>query len=95
MRNKAFPEGSIAEGYMHYQCLMFCSMYLHDVETSFNRVERNYDGGSERQNEILSVFASNGHLFGRQKQDELSFVDWQKAHMYVLNNCDEIVDYIM
>ncbi|KAF5472304.1 hypothetical protein F2P56_009033 [Juglans regia] len=36
VRNKARPEGSIAEAYIHLECLTFCSMYLHDIETRFN-----------------------------------------------------------
>ncbi|XP_023753719.2 uncharacterized protein LOC111902075 [Lactuca sativa] len=33
VRNKARPEGSIAEGYVAEEALSFCSMYLEDVET--------------------------------------------------------------
>ena len=70
-------------------------MYLHDVETRFNRVERNYDGGIEQQHQELAVFKSNGRVFGGSIHDELTLEDWEKAHMYVLNNCDEVIDYIM
>ena len=41
--NKARPEGSIAEGYIADEALTFCSMYFKDVETRFNRPERNAD----------------------------------------------------
>ncbi|XP_052622477.1 uncharacterized protein LOC128127815 [Lactuca sativa] len=40
VRNKARPEGSIAEGYVAEEALSFCSMYLRDVK---NRPERNVD----------------------------------------------------
>ena len=40
VRNKAKPEGSIAEGYVAEEALSFCSMYLRDVK---NRPERNVD----------------------------------------------------
>ncbi|XP_020111543.1 uncharacterized protein LOC109726394 isoform X2 [Ananas comosus] len=43
VRNKAHPEGSIAEGYLVEECLIFCSRYLEGVETRFNRPVRNYD----------------------------------------------------
>ncbi|XP_042962362.1 uncharacterized protein LOC122296625 [Carya illinoinensis] len=39
VRNKARPEGSIAEAYVHVECLTFCSMYLNDIETKYQRVE--------------------------------------------------------
>lgn len=93
VRNKAQPEGSIAEAYIYNECLTFCSMYLKNVETRFNRVERNYDG-NDQQGE-LSIFSSNGRTFGGAKYDELNNTDWEKARLYVLNNCDEVNDYIM
>ncbi|XP_040994337.1 uncharacterized protein LOC121240879 [Juglans microcarpa x Juglans regia] len=33
VKNKTRPEGSIAEAYIHVECLTFCSMYLDDIET--------------------------------------------------------------
>ena len=38
VKNKARPEGSIAEGYIVNECLTFYSMYLHGIETKFNRL---------------------------------------------------------
>ncbi|KAL0418956.1 UNVERIFIED_CONTAM: hypothetical protein Sradi_1309100, partial [Sesamum radiatum] len=43
VNNKAFPKGSMVEGYNIEECLTFCSMYLNDIETQFNKVERNYE----------------------------------------------------
>ena len=43
VKNKARPEGSIAEAYIVNESLTFCSMYLRDIETKFNRPERNFD----------------------------------------------------
>ncbi|XP_073098878.1 uncharacterized protein [Elaeis guineensis] len=39
VRNKACPEGSIAEAYVVKECLTFCSMYLRGIETHFNMDE--------------------------------------------------------
>ncbi|KAF5465237.1 hypothetical protein F2P56_015262 [Juglans regia] len=44
VKNKARPEGSIAEAYIHIECVTFCSMYLQDIETKFTRMDRNIDG---------------------------------------------------
>ena len=41
VRNRARPEGSIAEAYIADECLTFCSKYMDDVETIFNRNPRN------------------------------------------------------
>nr|KYP46553.1 hypothetical protein KK1_031844 [Cajanus cajan] len=40
VRNRAQPEGSIAEGYMAEEALTFCSRYLDGIETIFNRLGR-------------------------------------------------------
>ncbi len=56
MRNKAHPEGSIAEGYIAEECVTFCSRYLHNVQTKLNRVERNFDGGHGESYIGLSIF---------------------------------------
>ena len=37
VRNRAYPEGSIAEGYIANECLTFCSRYFHGIETKFNQ----------------------------------------------------------
>jgi hypothetical protein len=41
IRNKARPEGSIAEACVADEALTFCSRYLDDVETRLNRAPRN------------------------------------------------------
>ncbi|XP_030936242.1 uncharacterized protein LOC115968027 [Quercus lobata] len=40
VRNRAASEGSIAEGYIVEECLTFCSWYMEEVETIFNRPSR-------------------------------------------------------
>ncbi|CAL2272088.1 unnamed protein product [Prunus armeniaca] len=62
VRNRAKPEGSIVEAWVQYESLTFCKMYLKDVETVFNRPQRNHDGGM--RNEKLSVFAQSARPFG-------------------------------
>ncbi|CAL8988565.1 unnamed protein product [Prunus brigantina] len=62
VRNRARPEGSIIEAWVQYESLTFCGMYLKDVETTFNRPQRNNDGGM--RNEKLSVFAQSARPFG-------------------------------
>jgi len=41
VRNRARPEGSITEAYIADECLTFCSKYMDEVETRFNREPRN------------------------------------------------------
>ena len=78
--NKAHTEGSIAEKCLADECLTFCSCYLHGIETKFNRVERNYDGGTSAcaNTSQLSIFSTRCEL-----NDDLH----NAATFYVLQNC--------
>ncbi|KAK3204594.1 hypothetical protein Dsin_018640 [Dipteronia sinensis] len=78
VRNKAHPEGSIAEGYTDHECLTFCSMYFYGIETRFNWPERNYDGDEANQMKNISVFKPNVRLLGAPIYDELNLFDWTK-----------------
>lgn len=91
VRNRARPEGSIAEGYLVDECLTFCSRYLHGIETKFNRPERNYDGGtSSYGTSQLSIFSTPGRPFGKAIMRELKDDIYNAATYYVLQNCDEV-----
>ena len=60
VRNKAKPEGSIAEGYVADEALTFCSMYLEGMQTKFNRADRNDDPGlPKRQFFCVLITMSN------------------------------------
>ncbi|KAL3839108.1 hypothetical protein ACJIZ3_023699 [Penstemon smallii] len=94
VRNKARPEGSIAEGYIVKECLTFMSMYLHGIETKFNRTERNYDGVQDHQEYELTVFALKVRPLGPLKRcNPLSQKDIDIAQNFILNNCVEVDVY--
>jgi hypothetical protein len=44
VHNKAAPEGCIAEGYIATELVTFCSRYLDNAPTFYNRPQRNPDG---------------------------------------------------
>ncbi|KAG8367592.1 hypothetical protein BUALT_Bualt16G0088400 [Buddleja alternifolia] len=92
--NKAFPEGSMVEGYIAEECLTFCSMYLNDIETQFNKAERNYERHRDRSRERLSVFSENSRLVGKGVYDYLDEKSWEQVHSYVLKNCDEVLTFM-
>ncbi|KAH7515866.1 hypothetical protein FEM48_Zijuj10G0071900 [Ziziphus jujuba var. spinosa] len=83
VRNKAHPEDSIAKGYIDCECLTFCSLYLDDVETIFNRPYRNLDGDGHRSS-LISTFSHNGHGVGAPILDELNSVSGQRLDGHVL-----------
>ncbi|GJU70041.1 hypothetical protein Tco_1256300 [Tanacetum coccineum] len=91
VRNKAKPEGSIAEGYVAEEALTFCSRYLKDdVETRFNRLGRNDDGLPEEEPDTFQVFRSVCKLTGRMKATRLTADVRQAVLWFVLNNSPEI-----
>ncbi|XP_057447269.1 uncharacterized protein LOC130739062 [Lotus japonicus] len=42
VRNKARPEGSIAEGYVAEECITFCARYLIDMDSRLNRPDKEH-----------------------------------------------------
>ncbi|XP_042962607.1 uncharacterized protein LOC122296877 [Carya illinoinensis] len=56
VKNKARPEGSIAEAWVHIECLTFCFMYLQDVEMKFNRADHNIDSVEEETIDGFKIF---------------------------------------
>ncbi|CAI0559000.1 unnamed protein product [Linum tenue] len=91
VRNRAHPEGSIAEAYLVDECLTFCSMYLDGIETQFNALERNFDIEVDGK---LSVFSSKLRPLGHGKPVTMSVEDLDMVHWYVLSNCEEVLPYL-
>ncbi|PON94398.1 hypothetical protein TorRG33x02_098720 [Trema orientale] len=94
VRNRARPEGSIAEAYIINEALTFCSMYLRGVETRFNRSDRNNDEVGSHPHRQLSVFQCVGHPIGKKDIVILQPSDRLKVEWYVMNNCTEIQKYL-
>ena len=94
VRNKACPEGSIAEGYIDNECLNFCSLYYNKMKTIWNRPERNYNLHVHNVENTISVFRTSFHPLGARINDELAYIDWKQLRWYVLNNCVEVQPFI-
>ncbi|WCJ29244.1 hypothetical protein M5689_010890 [Euphorbia peplus] len=90
VRNKSRPEGSIAEGYIVEESLIFCSRYLHGIETKFNHLKRNSEVDRENSRERLYVFIQNGFPLKKDKSRYLLEKERKQVHRYVLGNCEEI-----
>jgi hypothetical protein len=91
VRNRARPEGSIAEAYVADECLTFCSKYMDDIETRFNRKPRNV-GFSNEDDYDVDVF---GHGVNFTSAYEYVYDnDYDQMVWYVLNNCSEVEKYV-
>ncbi|XP_044456606.1 uncharacterized protein [Triticum aestivum] len=90
VRNRTYPEGSIAEGYIVEECLTFCLRFLEGT-TRFTRTSRNPDPSDNTKG--MYMFDSVGEPIGKavtvgQLDDQLLV----QAHRYVLRHCDELDD---
>ncbi|CAN1131861.1 hypothetical protein LINPERHAP2_LOCUS6641, partial [Linum perenne] len=91
VRNRTHPEGSIAEGYVAFECMTLCSRYLSDICTRFNKPDRNFDGGD--MTEFLS-FSRVGRPLGVGDVRIFCLKEWEEAHIYILKNAEEVQPYI-
>ena len=92
VRNRARPEGSIAEAYIANEALTFCSRYMDDVVTRFNRDDDKWDQGVLDSD--LSIFQHGVKLLGAHRQTYLDDKEFDKICWYVLNNYDEVEPYL-
>ncbi|KAL4555403.1 hypothetical protein LXL04_038021 [Taraxacum kok-saghyz] len=88
VRNFARPDGSITEAYVD-EAVTFLSRYVDDIETRFNRLERNWDAPTTKHE--LEVFNNKVRKLGsskfRQLGEDVDVVQW-----YIINNCGDEVD---
>ncbi|XP_021853263.2 uncharacterized protein [Spinacia oleracea] len=85
--NKAQPEGSIAEGYLLWETITFCSRYLESVETIFTRPKRNEDGVLDND---TYLYHSGCRVVGKQENVRLDDKSLRQIHRYVLLHSDEM-----
>ncbi|XP_039140514.1 uncharacterized protein LOC120277730 [Dioscorea cayenensis subsp. rotundata] len=86
VRNRASPEGSIAEGYLANECLTFASRYLVGTETSFNQSTRNEEDQNVANDEEVSFFANVGRPLGRKKNKGFSSNKRKRVSRITLDN---------
>nr|XP_009804797.1 PREDICTED: uncharacterized protein LOC104249960 isoform X1 [Nicotiana sylvestris] len=92
VRNKNRPEGSIAEGYLAEESLTFCSRYLKNISTKFNKPTRNDDGSVS--NDEMYIFKKSGQTKGASDGIWLSHDEFKQACMYVLQNSEEVSHFM-
>ncbi|KAL3637841.1 hypothetical protein CASFOL_018289 [Castilleja foliolosa] len=91
VRNKARPEGSVAEAYIAKECLTFCSMYLKGIETRFNRDDRNNDIELE---DSLPIFSQKCRPVGSTTYLNLSVEELKPLTWFVFQNCEEVEPFL-
>lgn len=94
VRNKAQPEGSIANGYLAAETVAFASRFLDDdVETWLNRHGRNDD---RTEFDTLGQMCINlGRPLGAGRSYKMDNAELDQAHRYVLFNQEEVQPYAL
>jgi hypothetical protein len=94
VKNKAHPEGSIAEGYRAEECLTFCSRFFDNISTKLLRPERHESAGASEEPSGLSIFRSIDYI--RRGSTIQIFSDFEMMRMrhYILTICEEVTPWI-
>lgn len=82
----------MAEGQLMQESLLLISRHFKSVETRFNQLDRNEDGGQESTAE-LAVFKESGRPIGTGSGRYINDDELAQIHLYVLQNCDEVQQY--
>ncbi|XP_061374183.1 uncharacterized protein LOC133316451 [Gastrolobium bilobum] len=96
VRNRARPEGSIAQGYLMQEILTFCSRYIDNIETRWNRPGRVDDVPNDAQDksQMDEIFPRVGKPIGASSYFNLTSMQRLQAHRHVLTNCPLVETYV-
>jgi len=94
VRNKAHPEGSIAEGYISEECMTFCSRFLEDIDTKLDRPTRHERCRVNEPPAGHSIFGSIDYSKKGCKIEPISRSDMLRMRHYILSNCDGAIPWI-
>jgi hypothetical protein len=94
VRNKACPEGSIAEGYISEECLTFCARFFEDVSTKVNRPERQENSQVSAPPAGLSIFGSMQYSKNKFHIETASYSDLHRMRHYIISKCDEAMPWV-
>ena len=86
VRNKAHPEGSIAEGYIIEECMTFCSLFFKDMPT---RPERHESAAAPEPPSGLSVFGDLDYSRKGYSFEVLDESEMLRIRHYILTNTEE------
>jgi len=86
VRNKAHPEGSIAEGYITEECMTFCSLFFEDMPT---RPERHESAAAPEPPSGLSVFGDLDYSRKGYSFEVLNESEMLRIRHYILTNTEE------
>jgi hypothetical protein len=94
VRNKAHPEGLIAEGYIIEECMKFCSRFVQGMPTKISQSERHADGGTDEPPTKISILSTVDYTKKGFARESLSLKDINQMRHYVITNCEQTEPWI-
>jgi hypothetical protein len=94
VRNKAQPEGSIAEGYILEECMTFCSRFLDDTHTKLNQPERHEGAAINQPAPEIDIISTIDYSKKGFTYEPLSFAEMNQIRHYIITNCKETKTWV-
>ena len=94
VRNKAQPEGSIAEGYIVEECMTFCSRFLEDIDMKLNRPKCHETSAANESPSGLNVFQTIDYSQKGCKVETIPSLELKQMRHYIITNCDKAAPWI-
>jgi hypothetical protein len=94
MRNKAHPEGSIAEGYILEECMTFCSRFLDGMPTKQSQSERHEDKGTDQPPTGISIMSTVDYSKKGFVCEPLSLAEINQLSHFIIINYEETAPWI-
>lgn len=94
VRNKARPEGCIAECYIADETMYFISRYFDDTRTHWRHPPRVDDRPEESTEDLSALVSPIGRGVGQGRRVRLSELEILQAHRHVLTNTVEVDPFL-
>lgn len=96
VKNLSKVEGSIVAQSINEETSNFAGYYFpSEVRTKSRKLARHDDGGERPTYTVYvpNMFTQIGRLSGKSKNRRLTEQEFNHLHMYMLTNCEEILEY--
>jgi hypothetical protein len=94
VRNKAHPEGCIAESILAKEAMSLCSGFLDGFQGLVNKLLRNDETMGCCTESASTIFPHAGMALGKPRSYVIRGLEKLQAHRYVLFNCSDVNPYL-
>ena len=98
VRNKAHPEGCIAESVLAKEAMVLCSGFLDGFQSLVNKLSRTDDNDETLGSSIgpaSTLFPNAGRALGKPRSSVIRGLAKVQAQSYVLFYCSDVNPYLL